>query len=144
MAEPQIAPRAPVACAACFGQYPERVHVDFRSAMNGPQVDPSVPRSPHIDWVVICESCIRSAVNLLPKVADQRENLGRQLADANRRAEAAENYASSLEDALQRRPDAEAPQRDQRPKRAKRTPKPSANGAKPARQPRYSQREATA
>lgn len=127
MAQATIAAHTPTACAGCYGQYPDRVHVDFRSAIEGALVDPANPRGPRVDWVVLCEDCIRCAQALLPEVADERENLRRQVADATQRAEDAENYASRLEDTLAHRPQrAEAPARAPRPR-----PKPQ------QRKPRY-------
>lgn len=104
MAQPRIASRPPRACAACYGQYPNRVHVDFRSAIEGGLIDPDNPRGGHVDWVIVCENCIRNAFELLPEQASQRDALARRAEDLRVRAEEAENYASSLEDALSRRP----------------------------------------
>lgn len=131
MAQPILAGRTPVACAACYGQYPDRLHVDFRAALEGAQVQGG-PRAPHVDWVVICESCLRSGVALLPEDATQREQAERTIAALTERAEAAENYAASLEDTLSRRPTRE---------RAEREPK--AAPAKAARRPRYEAKAAS-
>ncbi|HEU4975278.1 MAG TPA: hypothetical protein VFT50_09330 [Baekduia sp.] len=107
MAEAKIAARTPTACAGCYGQYPERVHVDFSSAIEGGPVNDN-PRAPRVEWVVLCENCVRRAFALLPKIADGREKLGRQAAALQAQLAEAKAYAASLEEALARRPDAEA------------------------------------
>lgn len=108
MAQPRLAARAPVACAACYGQYPDRAHIDFASAIEGGPVD-SNPRSPRVSWVVICENCLRNAVKMLPDAVDIREQHEREVAALKERAEAAESYADDLEDTLSRRPSREGP-----------------------------------
>lgn len=114
MAQPQLAAKTPVACAACFGQYPKRLHVDFRAALDGPQVG-SGPRAPHISWVVICEKCLRAGVSLLPEEQSIKETLERRVADLEQQLTATQAFADKLEDALSSRPAREAP----RPTKAK-------------------------
>jgi hypothetical protein len=104
MAQPTLAPRTPVACAGCYGQYPDRLHVDFRAAIEGRLVDPSQPRGPHVDWVILCEKCLRDGVALLPEVKDQREALEQRVTDLETQLAAAQDYADRIEDAFQRRP----------------------------------------
>lgn len=132
MAEPKLASRTPVACAGCYGQYPERAHVDFRSAIEGRQVDPTNPRSPHVDWVVLCENCISAGFRLLPEQRDRTDQLQRRIAQLEERCEQVENFASTLEDALARRPDADAP-REPRESR----PRPGRPSTAPPRRNRY-------
>lgn len=142
MAEPRIASRAPVACAACYGQYPERTHIDFRSAIEGAPINDN-PRAPRVDWVTICDQCIRTAFEMLPEQASQRTNLEAQLKAALERAEAAENYASRVEDALSHRPElptSREPRAPRPPKTSHGTKRPGAGQSRPqgaARRNRY-------
>ena len=95
--EPRLASRPPIACAGCHGQHPDRDHVDFRTAIDGPVVNAADPRVGRIDWVVLCEKCVTRAFELLPEQRLERENLQRTVAQLEERCEAAENYASTLE-----------------------------------------------
>jgi hypothetical protein len=111
MAQPLgLTERAPVACSGCYGQYPERAHVDFRSAIEGGQIDPSTPRSPHVNWVVLCENCIRNAYELLPEQDGKRELLAEEAETLRAKLSEARAYSSRLEDALAHRPSAESPE----------------------------------
>jgi hypothetical protein len=132
MAQPRLAP-TPTACAACYGQYPDRAHVDYRAAIEGRLIDPSKPRGRHVDWVVICEKCLRDGVALLPESADPREALEQRIADLEQQLAAARDYADSIEDAFSRRP-------------AEREPAPKSKApATRQRKPRYEAKaEATA
>ena len=124
--DPKIAERAPVACAGCYGQYPDRIHVDFKTQIDGPVLDVAHPRTSRVDWVVLCENCVRRAASLLPD--DQHrlevERLNHQLTAATERAEEAERYADDLEQTLRHRPQS-------RPKA------PAAPKGGPARKSRY-------
>jgi hypothetical protein len=104
MAQPRVAGRTPVACAACYQQKPREVHIDFASAIDGAQVDPANPRSPHVDWVVICEKCIRSAFELLPEQASDREKLQAEATELREKAASLGVYVRSLEAAIANRP----------------------------------------
>ena len=104
MAQPKIAAFAPVACAACYGQYPDRVHVDYAAGIEGAEVDPSVPRGPHVEWVVMCEDCVRAGYQMLPEQSGRIDHLTDEVEQLRQRAEEAENYASKLEDTLHQRP----------------------------------------
>lgn len=107
MPDPRIAQKTPAACAGCFGQHPNRLHVDFATVFEGPVIDPDNPRRGRVDWLVLCEKCVRRADSLLPpdpKVAAHLENLERQATALTERAEKAEDYASRIEDTLQHRP----------------------------------------
>ena len=95
--EPRLASRPPIACAGCHGQHPDRDHVDFRTAIDGPVVNAADPRVGRIDWVVLCEKCVTRAFELLPEQRLERENLQRTVAQLEERCEAAENFASTLE-----------------------------------------------
>jgi hypothetical protein len=63
------ADRPPVRCAACFGSYPERRHVDFGAAWDGPvfdEPDGVVGGARQVvDDLVICEDCLRSGAEVL-------------------------------------------------------------------------------
>lgn len=95
--EPRLASRPPIACAGCHGQHPDRSHVDFRAAIDGPVINAADPRVGRIDWVVLCEKCVTRAFELLPEQKLERENLQRTVDQLRERAEAAEDYASTLE-----------------------------------------------
>lgn len=103
MAAPRLVTRAPVACAACYGQKPGTPHIDFRAAIEGAPVNAS-PRAARVDWVVICADCVRNAYNLLPDQVEQREQLERKIVQLTERAESAERYSDSLEETLSQRP----------------------------------------
>lgn len=95
--EPRLASRPPIACAGCHGQHPDRVHVDFRAAIDGPVINAADPRVGRIDWVVLCEKCVTRAFELLPEQKLERENLQRTIKVLTEQRDAAENYASTLE-----------------------------------------------
>lgn len=103
MAQPRIVP-TPSYCAACYGQYPDRLHIDYAAAIEGRLLDPSKPRGGHVDWVVICEKCLRDGLALVPEQRDQREAEAATLAAL--RAELAESreYVTTLEAALAAKP----------------------------------------
>lgn len=108
MAQPRIASRAPVACAACYQQRPDAIHVDFASALEGRLIDPSQPRGGHIDWVIICEPCLRNGVALLPEERSKVEALEQTIADLKTQLVATQAYADKIEDAFSQRPQREA------------------------------------
>lgn len=138
MPAPRIADTTPVACAGCHGQYPERTHIDFATAFEGPIINAAEPRTQRIDWLVLCERCVARANALLPQSASRADELAalqRRLDEESDRADRAEDYASNLEDTLQRRPEpAERAVRRARPKPASGKPNPRA--------PRYVKDEA--
>lgn len=60
----------PTGCASCGGQYPDRRHIDFSAAYDGPvlnqeQVIATGVTPVAIDDLVICDECIRAAAALL-------------------------------------------------------------------------------
>jgi hypothetical protein len=69
----KIAESTPTHCASCFGQYPERIYVDFESAWDGPIIDDSNGMKISIDDLYICEDCLIAASNL--KGLDITKNL---------------------------------------------------------------------
>lgn len=54
----------PAYCASCFGQYPERRHVDMEAYFDGPVLDASGTKQA-IDDLVLCEDCVREAAQLV-------------------------------------------------------------------------------
>jgi hypothetical protein len=129
MAQPKIAERAPRACAACYGQYPTRTHIDYSAAYEGHLIDPENPRGGHVDWLVLCEDCIRSGYELLPEQRNQRDQQADRIKQLEDRVAQAEDYASSLEDVV-----AKARHREHRETEPKTPAKPRAT-----RKPRYAQ-----
>lgn len=113
----RIANHLPVKCSSCYGQKPGHAHVDFESAFNGPLVDPDRPRAGHIDWLVICDDCVRSAYELLPEVRGRREQMEEELAATKAALAEEQNFSQRLEDAVAARPMRRAQQRG--PKTAK-------------------------
>ena len=97
----------PLKCSCCYGQYPKREHVDFVSAYEGPLLDPKNPRGGHIDWLVLCDECIRNAYNLLKD--DERGEKIKELAAENTRLRAEarqhEAFAEKLQEALNLKPE---------------------------------------
>lgn len=105
MAQPRIASKTPTACAACYQQRPGVLHVDYAAALEGRLIDPSQPRGGHVDWVIICDPCLRNGVALLPDQANARvELLEQQLADLKEELTKTQAFADRLEDALAHRP----------------------------------------
>ena len=97
----------PLKCSCCYGQYTKREHVDFVSAYEGPLLDKDNPRGGHIDWLVLCDECIRNAYNLLKD--DERGEKIKELAAENTRLRAEarrhEAFAEKLQEALHIRPE---------------------------------------
>jgi hypothetical protein len=66
----KLAETPPTHCASCFGQYPERRHVDFGAAWEGPAFAPDDSevvggKAVTIDELVVCEECLRAAATTL-------------------------------------------------------------------------------
>lgn len=59
----KIAESAPPACAVCHGQYPDRRHVDFEVAYDGPVLDGAARVM--IDDLIMCEDCLRIGARLV-------------------------------------------------------------------------------
>ena len=96
----RIATVAPSACSACYGQYPDRVHVDFDAAWDGPVLDGSVKVT--IDDLVVCEDCLRDAIALLPDTDRDLalERLRERITELEAQKSSAEDHAEKLERAL--------------------------------------------
>lgn len=118
--EPRLASRLPRACAGCYGQHPDRVHVDFATPIDGPVINVADPRVGRVDWVVLCEKCVRLAFELLPEQANERDTLRRERDLAVERRDKAENYASTLEDSLGNIRDARPEPREDAPPKTRR------------------------
>jgi hypothetical protein len=50
-------------CSACFNQQPDKLHIDFEAAWDGPVKEGAI-KVP-IDDLYICEDCLKSAYGLL-------------------------------------------------------------------------------
>jgi hypothetical protein len=113
----KIANPNPAFCAACYGQYSDRRHVDFEAAWDGPVFEGEGVHTGDggarsklpvgIDDLVICEDCLKSAAKLLgwagPKAQQKIDDLELRLerSERDRRQEAADREA--LEDIVARR-----------------------------------------
>lgn len=95
----------PTACAACGGQYPDRKHVDFGAAWDGPVLNQAEVISEgvtpmQIDDLKVCETCVREAAEVLalsgqagPRIA----NLKRRLAEQEALNVSQKGYIEQLE-----------------------------------------------
>lgn len=69
----KLASPPPVVCSSCYGQYPQRQHVDFESAWDGPTFTEGLHQGDEVvtnlvvsvDDLVICEDCLREAGKLV-------------------------------------------------------------------------------
>lgn len=108
----RVAEIPPVACASCFGQYPQRMHVDFGASYEGPVLGPQEGvmggKPVSIDDLIICDECLLAAAKLMgfgdtredhAEIAQLKEELHEQLERAN----ALEHYAKTLEAAVGQR-----------------------------------------
>lgn len=100
----------PSHCSSCFGQYPDREHVDFCAVWEGPVVEhKSVGVTPvSIDELIICETCIRAAAALLGLVepAEDAEQVAERetaIGDLRERLTGQADYIRSLEQAAEKR-----------------------------------------
>ena len=59
----RLADPKPPFCAACF-QHSTDTHVDFEASYDGPVIEKDGIKTP-VDDLILCESCVRSAANLL-------------------------------------------------------------------------------
>lgn len=96
----RIAYHPPSMCSACFGQYPERVHVDFEAAWDGPVVNNN-GTAYSVDELVICEDCMRAAYELLP-LSEDAETLHDQLAALRAQNAQLVQYSQALEAGVSR------------------------------------------
>jgi hypothetical protein len=63
----RLADTPPAACSSCFGQYPDRRHVDFGASWDGPFLTGQVTGATtvSIDDLVICDGCLTIAAREL-------------------------------------------------------------------------------
>lgn len=61
----KLAAAAPAYCSVCFGQYPDRRHVDFDAAWDGPVIDSGNGMKQAIDDLIMCENCVRRGAEIL-------------------------------------------------------------------------------
>lgn len=70
----KLADVPPVACSACNGQYPDRRHIDFQAAWDGPTFPQGVNLGDGnvrtnltvaVDDLVLCENCLTQAGRLV-------------------------------------------------------------------------------
>lgn len=81
----------PAYCAGCYQQKPEKRHIDFDAAFDGPsfevpEVGPGIRMQ--IDDLVLCEDCVTNAGKLLGLVnaddlKEENQELGEALEHAN-------------------------------------------------------------
>lgn len=86
------ASKPPAYCAGCFQQKPEKRHVDFEAAFDGPSFD--TPEVGHgirmsLDDLVLCEDCITNAANMIglvdaEELKSENQELGEALEEAAR------------------------------------------------------------
>jgi hypothetical protein len=95
----------------CFGQYPDRRHVDFNAYWDGPvfarddgDVAGGAPIS--VDDLVICEECVRAAATVLELTdEDTRRHvlqMEREVEELRERLARRDDYIAKLEDAPRR------------------------------------------
>jgi hypothetical protein len=102
----------PAMCSACFGQYPDRVHIDFESSWDGPLIEGGtqdregnvISRIPvSIDELVLCEECIAAAAAELGFSRDEAEKvkeLRKQIRELKASNAGLTDYNAKLEGAL--------------------------------------------
>lgn len=104
----------PVRCSGCWGQYPERRHVDFESHWEGPtfregvmgedgEVSNTINVS--IDDLILCEDCLRVAAKLIglvdpDEVAEYAEQLEKRADELLERNRGLEEHNKQLKAAL--------------------------------------------
>lgn len=113
---------APPYCSSCRQQQVDKRHIDFDApcdrgytyggerTRNGEEVVGSIPVP--LDWLILCEDCIRIAGELTGMVTEAQAEVLKQEAEdskkqaeiAKREQEKAERYAGTLEDAFDARP----------------------------------------
>lgn len=55
----------PSHCSACFNQQPDKKHIDFEAAWDGPVLDSESLVKQVIDDLYICEDCLKGAYALI-------------------------------------------------------------------------------
>lgn len=114
----RLAEVPPTHCSSCFGQYPDREHVDFGAAWDGPTFPPDHEqvaggKSVVIDDLVVCDECLRHAAGLVGMVdpddtARHIAQLELQAEELRERLHGATDYIGKLEAASEARGTLEA------------------------------------
>jgi hypothetical protein len=69
----------PAFCSACFNQQPDKRHIDFDAAWDGPVIDAQNGMKQTIDDLVICQVCIESAARILGWVPASEDDTSAKL-----------------------------------------------------------------
>lgn len=113
----KLADTPPVVCSSCYGQYPDRRHVDFESAWDGPTFTEGVATGDGevrrnltvaVDDLFLCENCILDAGRLLgiepaDKVALELEDAKGRMREMSERLAGQADYIAKLEQAAESR-----------------------------------------
>jgi hypothetical protein len=120
----------PSACAACFGQYPDRRHIDFGAFYDGPILPSGADQvgvvGLAVDDLVICEECLKAAATQLglgdtEKVESEKKDLAGRVEELSERLAGAMALISAQEKAAEERGRLEAQLRPQRKPRGARS-----------------------
>lgn len=116
----------PSHCAACFGQYTDRRHVDLEASYDGPaypdgvMTDQGMVRNltVAIDDLILCEDCLRDAGRLVDlgnveELNGQLEQKDEQLENLRARLAESEQYADRLEQSVAAKPERRKPRKRQ-------------------------------
>ncbi len=82
---PKIRECQPERCSSCYGQYPDRRHVDFGADWEGPAFkDDSVAGGlwQHADNLILCEDCLERGIDALGFQLDKRAGEQAKLLEA--------------------------------------------------------------
>jgi hypothetical protein len=106
----KLADTPPTHCASCFGQHPQRRHIDFGAYWDGPTFEDSEVaggKVTAIDDLVICEECLRAAATELELTDDDTRRhvleMEGQVEELRERLLGATDYIAKLEDAAEAR-----------------------------------------
>lgn len=97
----------PMYCAACFNQQPQLQHIDFDASIDRGYGNDEATRVA-MDDLILCENCVREGARLLDMTERDDQtiaSLERKLDIAEKAKRQAQNYASTMEDALSKRPE---------------------------------------
>jgi hypothetical protein len=113
----------PSACAACFGQYPDRRHIDFGAFYDGPILPSGADQvgvvGLAVDDLVICEECLKAAAAQLglgdaEQVEAEKDELAGRVEELSERLAGAMALISAQEKAAEERGKLEAQLRPKR------------------------------
>lgn len=117
----KIADSPPTHCSCCYGTNIESPHVDFEVTYEGPVFLEKLDADPVlIDEIIMCESCMEEAAGLLGFVKAEEtlakmDDMAVELARLEGALVESRTYASSLESALQSKPEPPVPVVAERP-----------------------------